>query len=114
MRSIKIIKTGRTNTLVEWTNDAQSSMRAFLNNDLIKEFETGAFAEENDLDTALPYGFDFTQLTLPQITSLDVSNALHDVGLWTKDQVLTDRKSLLAALARLYGPIIERIYRSFD
>jgi len=90
---IKIIRHQGKAALIEWVGDNGRTFRGSV--PMVDILEDGSISMET-LHQATLYGLDF--LELDTVAALELENELHKVGIWTAEDVLTQRAALLQAL----------------
>lgn len=81
-------------SLVEWLDEDGRVTRGSVPTVAIQENSVSM----ETLSKATLYGLDFSALPLPEIDVMELEKELHNLGLWTADDILTKRVELLKAL----------------
>lgn len=55
-----------------------------------------------DLEAGIPYGLDFSSLEIPKVSIDDLIGALHQHGVWNKEDVLQNHQAALSTLQSLF------------
>lgn len=63
------------------------------------------------LEMGIPYGENWTNLITLSATSLDLENELHEMGIWTAQQVIENPNRVLNALMAVYQIELSTILR---
>ena len=105
---VRILTAKGVSALVEWF-EKDAPKRGFVPVTAVTDGSVSA----DVLDVAIPYGLDFTLLSLPKVTSLDLQNALHNQGVWTIEDVRFKRQNIQAAIQDVTsGPILAVLMQS--
>lgn len=103
MKRVEIIQENRNAALVEWHDDA-GVHRGTLPSAALRQQDDGFYAQPEELEQAIPYGFPWEVLPLGNVGAEQVAQALRANGVWTTDdaraRVATVRSALQAAYAK--------------
>ena len=101
---VKLIKAKNNSALVEYVFDGKLS-RCY-----IPQAEFGGHVLNSVLQQGIPYGFAFEELDI-KFDSAKLADELHQVGIWTVDDLLKNPKGLASALNQTLSEITANILR---
>jgi hypothetical protein len=88
--------------LVAWTDAAGMPQRSWVVEDHTVADSWGE-VEVEDPAAGIPYGFDFSQIPIRNISSVELCAELRRRGLWTIEDVKTNAQAAVAALLTVAG-----------
>lgn len=99
MINVKVIQTSGVSSLVEWVDESGQLRRGHIPASAVVD----GTAKEYDLDLSIPYGIPFAEIIQLKATPELFEKRLHQLGIWTYDDLVKRPQEVLAALQYVYG-----------
>lgn len=102
MVEVRVISKNAGAALVEYYEKASGSHRVIIPGELVQEGK----APLEELEAGAPYGIDWTAVKVKPFSAVELERALHDEGIWTKEDLLQKRVVVLTTINRISGLLL--------
>ena len=99
---VRIVSENGGALLVEYYDKAHGAQRVTVPPEVVKDGK----APLAELEAGIPYGIDWDGVKLKAFSIEDIVRALHDEGIWTKDDLSQRRAVVYAAINRVAGALM--------
>ena len=98
IKEVKVVSRHGSSALVQWLI-RKTLNRGYVPLEAISDEST---VELEDLDAAIPYGVPWSNVITMTATPEALENRLHQIGVWTYDDLLANPQAVIGALQATY------------
>lgn len=102
----KIISKSSTGVVIEWVEEGK------VHRSIVPKEDVSNNGECLYPERGIPYGLPFEQLLHVDLTSEDITDALHNAGIWTMEDLLRRPSEVHGVLNILTGHILQTLLRN--